>query len=137
MGTLCNPTSIDDYLSYLSGTKRAALDKLRQDIKSAVPKAEECISYRIPTFRLGGKMLVCFVAGEDHCAFYAGSLVVAAHVDELREYETSKGTIRFAPEDPLPSDLVRKLVRTRVAALPSPRPIAAQSVARHRRRVSV
>lgn len=137
MGMSSKPTSIDEYLQRLGSQQRAALEKLRQDVKSAVPKAEECISYQVPTFKLGGKMLVCFCATDDDCAFYAGAFPIAAHIDELSEYATSKGTVRFDPLDPLPSELVRKLVRTRVSTLPSPRPIAPASVARHRRRISI
>ncbi len=136
MGTLM-AKNIDDYLARLGEAQRAALEKLRQDIKSAVPKAEECITCQVPTFRLGKKMLVCFCAADDHCALYAGALPIAAYSDELGEYETSKGTIRFFPECPLPADLVRKLVRTRVSSFPNPRPLAPASVARHRRRMSV
>ena len=56
------PQTIDEYLAALSNEKRAALEKLRKAIKSAAPKAEECISYQIPTFRLNGRMLVSFAA---------------------------------------------------------------------------
>jgi uncharacterized protein YdhG (YjbR/CyaY superfamily) len=107
--------TIDDYLAALSDDKRAALEKLRKTIRSAAPKAEECISYQIPAFRLNG-MLVGFGATANHCAFYPmSSSTVAAHKDELKDYETSKGTIRFQPDKPLPSALVRKLVKARIA----------------------
>jgi uncharacterized protein YdhG (YjbR/CyaY superfamily) len=109
------PRTIDEYLAPLSDEKRAALEKLRRDIKSAAPKAEECISYRIPAFRLGGRMLVAFGAAAKHCAFYPGSFPVEAHRAELEAYDTSKGTIRFRPDSPLPATLVRKLVKTRIA----------------------
>jgi uncharacterized protein YdhG (YjbR/CyaY superfamily) len=94
--------------------KRAALEKLRKDIRAAAPKAEECISYGLAAFRLNGKFLVAFGAAANHCAFYPGA-TVQAHKDELKEYDTSKGTIRFQPNNPLPATLVRKLVRARVA----------------------
>lgn len=137
MGTYSNPRSIDEYLARLDGEQRWALEKLRKDIKATVPTAEECIACRVPMFRLGLKMLVCFFAAEDDCVFYTGAFPIAAHLDELGEYETSKGAVRFESRTPLPSDLVRKLVRTRVSILPSPRPIAPASVARHRRRMSI
>jgi uncharacterized protein YdhG (YjbR/CyaY superfamily) len=136
MGTSSKLTRIDDYLAALSREKRSALEKLRQDIRTAVPTAEECVALRVPMFRLCGKMLVCFAAAEDYCAFHAGVFPIASHKDELLAYETSGGTVRFDPETPLPSELVRKLVRTRVSVLPNPRPIAPASMARHRRRVS-
>src|SRR3970282_2582696 len=87
------PQTIDEYLAPLSNEKRAALEKLRRAIKSAAPKAEECISYQIPAFRLGGRMLVAFGAAANHCAFYPmSSSTVEGHKDELKDYETSKGT---------------------------------------------
>lgn len=107
--------TIDEYLAPLSDEKRAALEKLRGAIQSAAPAAEECISYQIPGFRLGGRLLVSFGAAANHCAFYPGAYPVKAHEDELAAYETSKGTIRFRPERPLPAALVRKLVKSRIA----------------------
>lgn len=109
------PQTIDEYLAPLSNEKRAALEKLRRAIKAAAPKAEECISYQIPSFRLNGKLLVAFGAAAKHCAFYPGSSPVEAHKRELKDYDTSKGTIRFPADSPLPATLVRKLVKTRIA----------------------
>jgi uncharacterized protein YdhG (YjbR/CyaY superfamily) len=109
------PRTIDEYLAPLSNEKRAALQKLRKAISSAAPKAEECISYQLPSFRLGGKMLVAFGAAANHCAFYPGAYPVATHSKELKAYDTSKGTIRFQADSPLPPTLVRKLVKTRIA----------------------
>jgi len=107
--------SIDEYLAALSPEKRAALERLRKIVKAAVPKAEECISYQVPAFRLNGKPLVAFGVAAKHCAFYPMSAsTVAAHADELKAYDTSKGTIRFQPEHPLPATLVRKLVKARI-----------------------
>jgi uncharacterized protein YdhG (YjbR/CyaY superfamily) len=77
---------------------------------------EECISYQLPALRLDGKILVYFGVSAKRCAFYPGSgTAVAAHKDDLKEYSTSKGTIRFQPAKPLPASLVRKLVRFRIA----------------------
>ncbi len=108
------PQTIDEYLKPLPREKRDALQKLRQAIQTAAPKAEECISYDLAAFRLNGKFLVAFGAAKEHCAFYPGS-VVQGFKDELKSYDTSKGTIRFAPEKPLPASLVRKLVKARIA----------------------
>ncbi|MFN7941113.1 MAG: DUF1801 domain-containing protein [Thermoanaerobaculia bacterium] len=108
-------TTIDEYLAPLAAEKRAALERLRRDIHAAAPEAEECISYGIPAFRLAGRMLVAFGAAAKHCAFYPGAHPVEALADELAAYDTSKGTVRFPPERPLPAALVRKLVRARVA----------------------
>jgi uncharacterized protein YdhG (YjbR/CyaY superfamily) len=106
---------VDEYLAALSDDKRAALEKLRKTIRAAAPKAEECISYQLPAFRQNG-MLVAFGATANHCAFYLmSSSTVEAHKDELKDYDTSKGTIRFQADKPLPVALVRKLVKARIA----------------------
>jgi uncharacterized protein YdhG (YjbR/CyaY superfamily) len=108
--------TIDEYLTTLGNDQRAALEKLRKAIQAAAPKAEECISYRLPAFRLNGRMLVAFGARANHCAFYPmSSSTVEAHQDELKNYETSKGTVRFQAGHPLPTALVRKLVKARIA----------------------
>lgn len=110
-----SPKTIDEYLARVSDDKRAALEKLRKAIKAAAPRAEECISYQVPTFRLDGRMLVSFGAATNHCSFYPGAHPIDAHKAELRTYDTSKGTIRFPANRPLPATLVRKLVKTRIA----------------------
>ena len=110
-----NPKTIDDYLKGVAADKRIALEKLRKTIRAAAPKAEECICYQIAAFRQNG-MLVGFGATANHCAFFPfNSTTVAAHKAELKDYDTSKGTIRFLPEKPLPAALVRKLVKERLA----------------------
>jgi uncharacterized protein YdhG (YjbR/CyaY superfamily) len=126
------PQNIDEYLEPLSAEKRATLEKLRKAIKSAAPKAEECISYGIPAFRLGGRLLVAFGAAAKHCAFYAGALPVEAHKDELEAYDTSKGTIRFQADQSLPATLVRKLVGTRIAEYAAPKSVARDGTRRRR-----
>jgi uncharacterized protein YdhG (YjbR/CyaY superfamily) len=108
--------TFDGYLAALSRDQRAALEKVRRSIRAAAPRAEECISYGLPAFRLDGKLLVAIGARANHCAFYpmSGS-TVEAHKDALKGYQTSKGTIRFPSDDPLPATLVRKLVKARIA----------------------
>jgi uncharacterized protein YdhG (YjbR/CyaY superfamily) len=106
--------TVDEYLARLSDDKRLALQKLRKTIRAAAPRAEECISYQLPAYRFNG-MLVAFGATANHCAFYPMSAsTVAAYRDELKDYDTSKGTIRFQPDHPLPAALVRKLVKARI-----------------------
>jgi uncharacterized protein YdhG (YjbR/CyaY superfamily) len=108
-------TTHDEYLAALSDDQRRALEKLRKDIRSAAPKAEECISYGIPGFRLNGKLLVSYGAAAKHCAFYPGS-IVKKFAKELKGYDASgKGTIRFPADKPLPSALVTKIVKARMA----------------------
>jgi uncharacterized protein YdhG (YjbR/CyaY superfamily) len=105
--------TVDEYLESLSRDKRVALERLRRTIQSAVPRAEECISYRIPAFRLDGKTFVWFGAAAHHCALYG----VDVDRSDVGGYDTSKGTIRFQPNEPLPATLVRKLVKSRLAAI--------------------
>lgn len=112
------PKTIDEYLAVVSDEQRVALEKLRKTIRSAAPKAEECINYGMAAFRLNGKNLVGMGATAKHCAFYlmSGS-TVAAHQEELAEYDTSKGAIRFPALKLLPVALVRKLVKARIAEI--------------------
>jgi uncharacterized protein YdhG (YjbR/CyaY superfamily) len=107
------PATHDEYLARVSADKRAALQKLRRAIKTAAPQAEECISYQVPAFRLNGKFLVAYGAAANHCAFYPGSVLMGLK-SELKGYDTSKGTIRFPADEPLPTALVRKLIRLRI-----------------------
>lgn len=109
------PKTIDQYLAAVPDDKRAALEKLRRTIRAAAPRAEECVSYQIPAFRQNG-MLVGFGATAKHCALYLMSgTTVDAFADELKGYDTSKGTIRFPADRPPPAALVRKLVKARLA----------------------
>jgi uncharacterized protein YdhG (YjbR/CyaY superfamily) len=109
------PQTIEQYLAALSDdAQRTALANLRKIIRAAAPKAEECISYQLAAFRQHG-MLVAFGATPNHCAFYPMSATtIKAHHDQLKNYQTSKGTIRFQPENPLPAALIRKLVKARL-----------------------
>jgi uncharacterized protein YdhG (YjbR/CyaY superfamily) len=108
------PKSHDDYLATVrDARKRGALKALRKSIATSAPKAEECISYGLPAFRLNGKFLLAYGAAANHCAFYPGS-TLTHFKKELKDYDTSKGTIRFSADKPLPSTLVRKLVLRRI-----------------------
>lgn len=110
------PQTHEEYLASLSDDKRAALETLRRTIHAAAPGAEECISYQLPAFRLNGRILVAIGATATHCAFYLMSTsVMEAHKEELNDYDTGKGTIRFPPDEPLPAALVKKLVMARLA----------------------
>jgi uncharacterized protein YdhG (YjbR/CyaY superfamily) len=116
INTVANePKSIDDYLATLSNDKRLALERLRHVIRAAAPMVEECISYHVPGFRLGGRLLVSFGAAKNHCAFYPGAHPIRVHKKELKGYDIGKGTIRFPVEKPLPVKLVRMLVKSRIA----------------------
>jgi uncharacterized protein YdhG (YjbR/CyaY superfamily) len=89
---------------------------LRRVIAAAAPDAVEAISYGVPAFKYRGRPLVSYGAGKNHCAFYVQSpAVMDAHRHALAGLDTSKGTIRFAHDAPLPEDLVIMLVRARMA----------------------
>jgi uncharacterized protein YdhG (YjbR/CyaY superfamily) len=108
--------TIDEYLAAVKADQRAALQKLRRAIHGAAPKAQECISYGIPAFRLNGRSLVFFGAWANHCALYPGSSATLKKFrNELTDFPISKGTIRFSAGKPLPVSLVKKLVKARIA----------------------
>ena len=106
-------TSIDDYIRSQPKEVRPTLNKLRRTIHQAAPGAEEAISYQIPTFKLNGN-LVHFAAFGDHISFFPTSSGVAAFKKELASFSTSKGTIRFPMDRPIPFDLIGKIVGFRV-----------------------
>ena len=107
------PKNIDDYLARVPQEARTTLEKLRQTIRAAAPKAVEVISYQMPMFKYEG-MLVAFAAFKEHCSLFAGPGVIEAYKEDLERYDTSKGTIRFPASKPLPAALVKKLVKARV-----------------------
>jgi uncharacterized protein YdhG (YjbR/CyaY superfamily) len=105
----------DEYLAQLPTVQRAALSQLRELIRAEAPDAVETISYGLPAFKLDGRFFVGFGAAKRHCSFYAGAAPVRAHADELAGYRVLKGTVNFQPDQPLPAELVRKLVQVRLA----------------------
>ena len=110
------PQTIDEYLACVNADQRYDLQEIRQTIQAVAPNADECISYAIPAFRLNGRLLVGFAAWSKHCSFYPmSSKTLKKFRNELRNFQTSKGTIRFSPDKPLPAALVNKLVKTRIA----------------------
>lgn len=112
------PRTTDEYLAGLTAEDRAALRKVRRAVQAAAPKAEECISYGIPAFRLNGKLIAGFRGAAKHCSFHPMSgATVATLRAELAGYDTSPGTIRFSARSGLPATLIRKLVQARIAEL--------------------
>src|SRR5512137_3165176 len=111
--------TIDGYLATVRGARRAALVRLRRTIRSILPKAEECISYGIPAFRLDGVVVAGFAATAKGCSYFpfSGS-TLRTLAPELEGYGGTKASLHFAPEKPLPTALVRKLVRARIAEIP-------------------
>jgi len=109
-------TTIDEYLADVNPDQRRALNKLRAIVRAAAPEAQECISYGLPAFRLDGRSLVAFGAWANHCSFYPmSSATLKDFQDDLKDFQTSKGTIRFSPGKPLPATLVKKLIKARMA----------------------
>jgi uncharacterized protein YdhG (YjbR/CyaY superfamily) len=109
------PKDVDEYLAGVPESARSTLIKLRAAIRSAVPReATETISYRMPAFKYKG-MLVWFAAFSKHCSLFPGSSVIEAFQNELKGFSTSKGTIHFPTDKPLPTALIKKLVKARVA----------------------
>ena len=105
--------NVDEYLAGVPKEARASLEKLRKTIKAAAPRATEVISYQMPMYKQNG-MVIGFAAFKDHCSIFPGSAVMDAYREELKRYDTSKGTIRFPANKPLPATLVKKLVRARI-----------------------
>ncbi len=109
------PKSVEEYLAGVPEPARSTLSKIRAAIRSAVPaEATETISYRIPAFKYKG-VLVWYAAFSDHCSLFPTASVIEAFKRELAGFSTSKGTIHFPTDKPLPTALVRKLVKARVA----------------------
>ena len=106
---------VDAYLAKLPENARATLEILRKTIRAVAPDATETISYGVPGFKLK-RPLVSYGAARNHSALYVMSpAVMEALADELRGYDTSKGTVRFPIDQPLPAELVKKLVQRRIA----------------------
>jgi uncharacterized protein YdhG (YjbR/CyaY superfamily) len=112
------PNPVENFSDYASGFPpkiRALLKEMRQTIKKAAPTAEETISYNIPTFKVNGKMLVSYAAFKTHFGFYPGAAALKAFRKELAPYKTSKGSVQFPFDEPLPLDLVSRIVKSRMA----------------------
>jgi len=102
--------TIDEFMDRYPNNVQAILQELRKTIQEEAPRATEKISYGIPTFALNGN-LVHFSAYENHIGFYPGAAPIVAFADELKPYETAKGTVKFPIDKPLPLHLIRKIVR--------------------------
>jgi uncharacterized protein YdhG (YjbR/CyaY superfamily) len=109
-----SPQTIDEYMADFPAQAQAIMGQMRALIHEIAPEATEKISYGIPTFVLG-QNLVHFAAYEHHIGFYPSSSGIAHFAEELKEYETSKGTVRFPLDKPIPFDLVRRITEFRVA----------------------
>ena len=107
-------TSVEKYLADVPDDKRMALEKLRNIIGFVIPKAEEYISYGMPTFKYYGP-LVSYAAFKEHCSLFPwNATLVKKFAEELKPFKTSKGTIQFTVDKPLPVSLVKKLIKERM-----------------------
>ncbi len=104
---------IDEYISNYPSEVKKILQSIRQTIQKAAPEAKEKISYGIPTFALNGN-LVHFAAYEHHIGFYPGASGIEDFKEDLKEYNTSKGTVQFPIDKPVPLKLIDKITRYRV-----------------------
>ncbi len=108
------PTTIDEYIAQFPEEVQAILTRIRAVIKESAPQAQEKISYRMPAFSLNGS-LVWFGAFQKHIGFYPTGAGVESFKAELSGYKWSKGAIQFPLDQPIPYDLIRKIVKYRVA----------------------
>lgn len=107
---LAKPTTVDEYLNQQPAKIRPILKQLRQTIRNAAPEAEEVISYSMPAYKYHG-ILVYFMAHQNHFGFYPGANALVVFKDKITQYETSKGTVRFPYDKPLPATLVTAIVK--------------------------
>lgn len=105
--------TVDEFIAGFPRGTQIILEKIRQTIHQAAPEAKEKISYGIPTFTLSGN-LVHFSAYEHHIGFYPGAGAIVAFADDLKAYKTSKGTVQFPLDQPIPYDLIGKITQFRV-----------------------
>ncbi len=107
---------IDRYLADIEEPKRSTLQRLRQTILEVVPEAEEGMSYRLPAFRVDGKVIAGFAAFKNHLSYlpHSGSVFPLLR-DEVASYETSTGALQFPVDSALPKSLVERLIRVRIA----------------------
>jgi uncharacterized protein YdhG (YjbR/CyaY superfamily) len=109
------PSSIDEYIAQFPANVQTIMNELRSVIKRAAPEAQERISYGMPGFYLNG-MLVWFGGHKNHIGFYPTGEGVAAFKDELAGYKMSKGAVQFPLDQPIPYELIRKIVKYRLEA---------------------
>jgi uncharacterized protein YdhG (YjbR/CyaY superfamily) len=103
--------TVDEYLSLFQETQRKVLQQIRETIKQAAPAAEETVSYGMPAYKLNG-ILVYFGGFKNHCSLFpASGLLIKQFSSELKGYNTSKGTIQFQLEEPIPFTLIGKIVK--------------------------
>ena len=108
------PTTIDEYIAQFPEDKQAILAKIRAVIHETAPEAVEKISYKMPSFQLNGG-LIWFAANKKHIGIYPNSSSMKANIPELAGYKGTKGSVHFSLNEPMPYDLLRKIVQVRLA----------------------
>jgi uncharacterized protein YdhG (YjbR/CyaY superfamily) len=111
------PESIDEYIAAFPPDAQESLEQIRMAIKAAEPAAEETISYQMPTFTLNGHYLVYFAAFKKHISLYPAPTGIVEFADDLAMYGAGKGTLQFPLDQPLPLDLIGRLVRFRATEI--------------------
>ncbi len=112
-------TTIEEYVANYPKSVQLTLDEIRRLIKKLVPDAIETISYGIPTYKYKGKNLIHFAAYGKHIGLYPGSQAIELFKGDLTDYKTSKGTIQFPLDKPIPLELVSKIVRSNIEEIDS------------------
>ncbi|MEQ8523914.1 DUF1801 domain-containing protein [Gracilimonas sp.] len=105
--------SIDEYIETFPKEVQQKLQKIREVVRKAAPNAEEAISYQMPTFKLNGN-LVHFAAFKNHIGLYPAPSGISAFESEIKDYKHAKGSMRFPLDQPIPFDLIAKIVKFRV-----------------------
>ena len=110
-----NTEGVDHYIANLPVEQQIALERVRQIIKTTVPEAVEFISYKMPAYHFHG-LIGGFAAFKNHCSFFPwNAQTIIDFADELQDFKTSAGTIQFTPDQPIPEELLQKILRDRVA----------------------
>jgi len=109
------PKDIDEYIASFPEDVQKILEKVRKTIRKAAPRADEAISYQIPTFNLNGHYLIYFAGYKKHIGLYPAPRGTDEFREELSAYEGGKGTVRFPYDQPIPYDLISRIVKFKVA----------------------
>lgn len=109
--------NIDEYINTFDGHVRDRLETMRKVIAQEAPEAVEAIAYQMPTFKLNGKNLVHFAGYNSHIGFYPTPSGTEADIPGIEKYKTGKGTLQFPLDEPLPLDLIKKVMKLRTEAI--------------------
>ena len=111
------PTTIDEYIAPFPDEVKTILEEIRALVHELAPEATEALSYGIPTFKINGKILVHFAGFKKHIGFYPTPTGIERFAEELSAYEGGKGSVKFPLNQPVPYDLIQKIVIFRVNEL--------------------